>query len=129
MDLSKLKTEIATDPLGKNYAGMTIQQVVDSLLTEDRVVNRDSMSGEEISSAIDKAEYRALATDAEKDRVIAVTNSKSVNPFGFVETVLKDIFGSSTTISNLAALRKKTISRAEEIGLSKVKFGWVEAIK
>jgi len=116
--IQDLAAEITADPLAIGYAGMTDQQVADSLNGSTRPKNRESMSGKEIGAAINSAEYAAL-TAAEKDRVIALANLESIDPFGFAQTIMLDIFaGGSNTIQTLAAARVTTQSRAEEIGLA-----------
>jgi len=128
-DLTALADEIANDPLGRGYAAMNRDAIVASLNAVDRAVNRDSMTGTEIGAAIDPAEYNAL-TDAGKDRVIGLVSRDSVDPFGFAATVMIDVFGGgSATVTALASARTKTISRAQEIGYRRVKYGWVEAVE
>ena len=49
--------------------------------------------------------------------VINFTLQRSIDPFGFGQTVFIDIFGGgSQTITNLAAARVESVSRAKEIG-------------
>lgn len=111
-----LKTELTTDPLGRGYAGMTAAQVVASMNAKDRNQNKESLSGAEVAEAINGSEYTALG-DAAKDRVINFTLQRSIDPFGFGQTVFIDIFGGgSQTITNLAAARVESVSRAKEIG-------------
>lgn len=125
-NIDTIKTEIDTDPLARGYSGMTDQQVADDLNTVYRQRNRTSMSGREVADEIVDAEYDALS-DAKKAQLLSLGASDSIDPFGFGANVIKDIFtAGSTTVSNLAAARVETISRAEELGIGTVKTGWVE---
>jgi hypothetical protein len=133
MDFSTLESELANDPLGYGYSSMTVQEALDCLLGKNpihrREEDRETMTGKEISEAIDDTEYNGL-TVAKKDRAIALVANARVDPFGFAATVAIEIFGAqSTTITNLAALRKRSVSRAEELKYSRLTYGDVEAYK
>ena len=124
--ISDLADEINSDPLARGYSGMSDQQVADDLNTSYRTKNRDRMSGTEIADAIAAADYNALA-DAQKDRVIGLTNRDSINPFGFSATVMIDVFGAgSDTITALQAARVDSITRAAELFGKEVKVGHVK---
>lgn len=128
-DSNALRNEIVNDPLGRGYSGMTDEQVLTSLTTADRPKNKERMTGEEISEAIVKSEYDALS-DAAKDRVIAYVNLRSIDPFGFAQTVFLDIFGGgSQTITNLAAVRVDQVTRASQIGWNSINIGDVKAAR
>ncbi len=117
--MSVLSDEITDDPLARGYAGMTDQELVDSLNALDRQRNRTSMTGREVRAEVDDTEYDALL-DAEKGQFLALTATDDIDPFGFAANVVKDIFPGSTTLANLQAARVETISRAVEIGLGVV---------
>ena len=111
-----LKDEITLDPLAR-YSGLTDQQIADSLNTVDRVVNKTSLSNTEILEAIDSVALLLLTGD-EAVRVWGILGMDSVDPFGNAAQVFIDAFGGgSQTITDLQALRVKTISRASELGL------------
>jgi len=121
-----LVTEVQTDPLGLGYAGMTDQQVADSLNTVNRPRNRTSMTGREVQDEVVDAEYDLL-TDEKKSQFLALTASADLDPFGLGANVVKDIFGAvATTTTNLATARVETVSRAVEIGAGRVGNGTVE---
>lgn len=123
--IQELKNEIDGDPLVRGYSAMTDQQVADDLNTQYRSYNKPFMSGTEVADAIVTSEYNALA-DAQKDRVIALTNREVINPFGFSATVMIDVFGGgSATIAALQAARVESISRAQELFQRDVKVGQV----
>lgn len=124
--IDDLRSELANDPLARGYAGMTDAEVVADINSQHRSRNRESMSGAEIGAAIDAAEYTALADEAHKDRLIALSNLDSVDPFGFAQTIILDIFaGGSNTVQALAAARVESISRSEELFQRDVKEGHV----
>jgi len=96
------------------------------LNAKNRSKNRTSMSGSEILNAIDKTEFNAL-TAANKQLVWDLLHLGTLNPFGIEAGLFVDAFGGgSTTITSLAALRKESISRGEELGLGIVTEGDVE---
>jgi len=130
MNIDKLKTEIDTDPLARGYSGMTDAEVVVSLNdTIDREVNKDSLTGTEILNSFVKADFLAL-TDVKKQAAWNVIHMGTINPFGVEADVLIDAFGAgSATIIALAALRKDTVSRANELGIGKVREGNVKEVR
>ena len=79
-----------------------------------------------MSGAIDESEYITL-TEGKKSAIRELTRVDDLNPFGFAEIVVKDVFGSGATLTALAALRVKGVSRANELGYpGEVKVGHVE---
>lgn len=120
MSLDALKAEVETDPLGRGYAGMTDQQLVDSLNAVDREVNRETMTGTEILNEINVAEWNAL-TNAQRQTVWDIVHLGTINPFGVEATLMTSVFGGgSATITALAAARKVAVSRAQELGIGVV---------
>lgn len=118
--MGKLKDEIANDPLGRGYASMTDQALLDSLNAVDRPRNRVRMTGLEVKASIDPGEY-TLLIPPKKQQVIEWLKRDDLAPFGFDRDVLVDIFGVSTTVSNLDSARVETISRGVELGLGIVR--------
>ncbi len=126
MNLDVLKTELTVDPLTRGYAGMTDAEAATDLNTVYRERNRVSLTGSEVINAVDTTEWNAL-TDAKKQVVWNVVHLGEINPFGVEADLLIGVFGGgSTTIATLAAARKETISRAEELGLGFIYPGHVE---
>lgn len=117
-----LQAERTNDPLVRGYSGMTDQQFADSMNTADRDRNRTSMSGSEVLQAVDAAEYAAL-TVTDQQVFWGLLGIGELDPFGVEAQVVQDIFGASTTVTNLAAARVEQISRAEELGLPPVLIG------
>ena len=121
-----IKTELTTDPLARGYAGMTDQEVADSLNTVDRERNKTTLSGTDVFNAINVTEFNAL-TDAVQARIWNVLHLGTINPFGLEATLFVGAFGAeSETITNLSAIRKESISRATEIGVGFVMAGHVQ---
>jgi hypothetical protein len=116
-----LKAELQNDPLGRGYAGMTLEQKVASLTAVDRPApERTSVSGSEIFNAIVPAEFGAL-TAANKDLVrdvFGLGDSINVATGTNARTVLLNAFGAGTaTRTALAVLVTQQQSRASELGL------------
>jgi hypothetical protein len=112
-----LQEELVNDPLGRGYAGMDDQQAADDLNTEYREQNITEMQATIVINAVDKAEFNAL-TDVEQRLVWDILHMGVVNPWGIEADLFVGIFGvGSNTITNLQAIRKGDISRAEELGL------------
>ena len=115
-----LEDEIANDPLVRGYAGMTDVQLLASLNALDRPRNRTSMTGREIKTQVNVAEYNALS-DAKKQQMIELLKHDDLNLFGLDKDILIDIFGgASTTGANLAVARVENISRGVEISWGEV---------
>ena len=124
--LQALKTELTTDPLGRGYAGMTNTQVVTSLRTANRTVERRSVSGSQIYNAIVPSEFSTLlATQQQLVRdVFGLGDTIDVRTGTNVRAVMLAAFGAGTTTrANLIALVQETISRAAELGLGDVREG------
>lgn len=123
--LDILRNELSGDPLTRGYAGMTNEAAAVDLNTAYRTQNRTSMTGSEVLNAIVETAYNAL-TDAKKDRVWQVLHLGELNPFGVEADLLIDIFGAgSATILALQVARVESISRADELGLTRVREGTV----
>lgn len=122
-----LINELTVDPLSLGYSTMTNVQVKDSLNSAVRNKNKSSIATADILEAIDPAELMALAGE-KSVRVWGVLGMDSIDPFGVAVEVFKDAFGNtSATLVALAALRKESVSRAQELGYpGLVKEGHVE---
>ena len=112
-----LKTELMSDPLARGYAGMTHQQAADSLNTANRTQDRSRMESTEVFQAIVVAEFNAL-TERQKSNIMGILGFGVVDPFGKEADVFVDHFGAgSSTIQALAGLRRKSVTRAQELGI------------
>ena len=127
MSLSALKAELAVDLLTRGYSGMTDEEIAVDLNTAYRSRNRTNMSGSEVMSSVDVVAWAALSAD-DKRTVWDVVHMGTVNPFGIEASIMIGVFGAgSDTISNLAAVRVKAISRATELDLGQ--FGTSDIAK
>jgi hypothetical protein len=126
-----IKTEIDTDPLTRGYSGMTDQEIADDMNTEYRERNRTSMTSSEVYNMIDQTEWAGIVDPADKQEIWDILHlGDNLNPFGREADRFNAIFGGgSTTITDLVAARKESISRATELGLSFVKEGHVTEAK
>lgn len=123
--MGALRDELITDPLGRGYAGMTDEEAATRLNIKDRKRNRTTMTGSEVLNAVNIAEWPTLS-EAEKRVVWDVVHLGEINPFGIEAALLTNVFGvGSGTITALAASRKEDVSRAVELGLSRVRSGTV----
>lgn len=121
----ELKDELTNDPLGRGYSGMSEVEASDDLNTVYRKRNRPSLSSSEVYNAIDQTEWVAL-TDSNRQELWDILHLGTINPFGREKERFTTIFGGgSTTITTLADTRTVDITRAQELGLSKVKVGHV----
>ncbi len=120
--LAILKTEIDTDPLARIYSGMTDDQLITSLNNK----NRDfwiTLSSAQIYQAVDLTELLALsaADQVRMDRVFSLAGEIVTAPGTNVRTEMIAVFGgASTTISNLASLANRPISRGAELTIGQV---------
>ncbi len=119
--------EVSIDPLGRGYSGMTSQQVADDLTTNYRTAWLSCVDGSALLDAIDAADWVSV-TDAQQSQALSILAIGCLNPQGNARTLMIGIFGSgSQTIVNMAAVAQEPISRAAELGLSKVRAGDVES--
>ena len=119
-----LADEVTADPLARGYAGMTDQELVDSLNALDRTRERTTMSAGEVMEQIDGAEFSALnnASKARVDRVLGLGAEIIIGP-GNAHNAVQEMLvfgGGSATIAALVAARTEAISRAQEIGVGGV---------
>ena len=122
-----LKTEIETDSLSRGYSGMTDLEVATDLNIVYREVDVQSVSGQEIFETVIPSEYNAL-TDKQINLLHAIMGMGSILVNGTnTRTALLTMFGAGTTTrSNLGALQKRDVSRAQELGLPYVYEGHIQ---
>ncbi len=127
-NIAALVDELTNDPLTRGYAGMTDQQVADSLNTKDRSRNLPEITGDAAFQATDSTEWAGLS-DLNKQLWVGFCGRNSIDPFGSANVALvQNLFGGgSTTVANLQSLRTETISRGQELGFgADVPVGHVE---
>lgn len=143
MSLEKLQIELAIDPLGRDYASKTAAQVVDSLYTVDRVVADDTpktfrdllraVGGTIAGTITTKLEAAGEADRGVKLAVEACGDYGSSGGLDFshaytiaaLDALQTASVLTETETNYLKALGQKTVSRAEELGLSRVRIGTV----
>ena len=125
--ITLLKTEIDTDPLARGYAAMSNLEVADSINTLNLERNKATITNTEVLEAIESSALLALTGD-KATRVWGILSLNTIDPFGVSASVFLDAFGGgSPTITALIALRKESISRANQLGYpGLVKEGHVE---
>lgn len=120
MNLQTLKTELTTDPIARGYAAMSDEQAAESLNTQNRQPDRESLTGGMIAASVVRTELAAL-TAADQNYVRALLPCGDIPLTATIKTELGNIFGAATTTrANLLALLKRTGSRAEELRLGTV---------
>lgn len=130
-DLNILNTEVDTDPLGRNYAGMTDQQVADDLNDDTlRSRNRTAMTPTEVYQNIDQTEWAALSAGDQQEIWDILHLGDPLDPFGREASRFSTIFGGgSATITALQAARVESVSRATELGIGFVRAGNVQYVR
>ena len=125
MSIDVLAAELSDDPLTRGYSGMNDAEAAADLNTAYRTRGRATMTGSEIMNEIDKSEWDALLPTAQQT-VWNILHLGEVNPFGVEATLMVDVFGGgSDTITALAQARMESITRAEELGLTRIRPGTV----
>lgn len=125
--MTTLSDELTQDPLTRGYSGMSDVQAAADLNTEYRTRIKSSMSGDEIFVQTDPSEFAGLS-EHKRLAWLSWTGKDSIDP-GNESNVdfVKWIFGDgSTTVSSLASARVESITRAEELGLGRVREGEVQ---
>lgn len=121
MNLQALKSELTTDPLGRNYAGMGDEAAAVSLNAADRQPDQETLTGGMIAASVVRSELAALSAAADRDYVRTLMQAGEMPLTATLKSELGAIFGAGTgTRSNLLALLKRPGSRAEELGLGHV---------
>jgi hypothetical protein len=121
----KLCDEISLDPLGRGYAGMSLEQISADLQMPYRTRWKGCVDGNLMRDQITGADWLAIETDTLRDRLIAVLVG-CVNPQGFARTRVIEILGSGESLSNMAAVAQHHITRAEDIGVSDTRPGVIQ---
>ena len=119
-----LQDELATDPEGRGYAGMTDEEAAADLNISNRTRNRTSMTGDEVFQATDAVEFAGLGSGQgnsvdDQSHWLSFCGRDIIAPFaGANVQFVTDIFtAGSTTLANLQAARLESITRAEELGV------------
>lgn len=117
-----LRTEIQNDPLLRGYLAMSDEQVAVSLNTANRSIDRTIIPSNEVAGAIVWSEYTASSTTANARSYLTMLVSAGDvdvrNPN--TRAAFAAIFGATTTTrANLVALQTRSVSRAQELGITR----------
>jgi len=125
-ELTAIRAELDTDPLGRGYSGMADGVAKNNMNTViDRTRVKASMTAEEILGSVDTVEYAALA-DLNRDAfglVMTAAGDGGVDPADgqpAANVVVLAFGGGSTTVTNLASARNESVSRGVELGWGRV---------
>lgn len=136
--IQTLADELTNDPLGLTYvstAGLDWQNEANAaadlltLTTANRQVDVPTLSGSQLFEAIDDTEWQALTADAKSDIqfVVSLGDSIQISSGTKARTMMaRALTGSPTSLAALGVLGTKTITRAEELGLSGLKIGHIQ---
>ena len=128
-NFKKLQIEVTTDPTSVGYSSMTDAEVADSLNSRVVASDRDSVPSIEVLGSIVPDDYPA---DARLQSYLQVLLSQPEIPMSDPEirSGLLSIFkGKTATLANLKGLEKRNISRAQLLGLGRIKAGFVAAVR
>jgi len=127
VNLRALAQELANDPLGRGYGQMTDAQVAADLNAPYRTADVRAVSGDVCFQAIDADEFAALP-DHRQALWLAFCARETIDPFAPANIAfVRWLFGAdSITATNLAKLRTRPVTRAEELGLGRVREGDVQ---
>ncbi len=139
MDYSILTPEVTTDPLARGYAGMSDQQVADSLNAVDRpttgvISSRALLAWSGLSQRLDNIDgaqnnpnqdVRTIAKVALKliDRSDTELDMADANHLAMVDALVADGVLSAADKTELLAMAGGLQSRAAELGLTSVSAG------
>jgi len=125
MSLQALIDELTNDPLSRVYSAMTDEEAAADLNTVYRTRNRTSMSGDELFQQTNATEWAGL-TEVKQNQWLAFCGRDSIDPFAAANVqFVQNIFGAGATVSALLAARLEDVSRATELGLSRVREGTI----
>lgn len=119
--------ELTNDPLVRDYANMSNIEIVNSLNTVNQIITAQFLSGSDIFNATDANEYAVLSETqkASWDALCAIESIDTIN--GAAKAREAELFGAGTTTrTNLIAIKQSTVSRAQELGIPKVREGHVQ---
>jgi hypothetical protein len=142
MNHSKLRDELTIDPLGRGYSGIADEQAADDLMSKYRTLvspitmaniirwsaRHDTIHALETAVASGVADKRRLARAA-----LALIESPQIDTLDLGDVEISGMFDALVTLGvftsaeqdDLVAFGASLISRATEIGLGRVKPGYV----
>lgn len=129
-NLEVLRLELDTGHPDTGSYNADNQLAADEINVVNRTRNRDIISGDNIFAATVSAGFLALS-DLNKQLWVSFCGRNELDPFGTANVdFVKFIFGfPSATVTALNSVRVENISRATELGLSRVREGTVAAAR
>lgn len=133
--LAALKQELVNDPVGIGYtapnAGVEADAIIDGDLinTVNRLVDVQTLSASELFEAIDQGDWSARTADQKDDirLVLGLGDNIKIAPGTKARDILANaLSGASASLANLGVIGTKTVSRAEELGFSRVTYGDIQ---
>lgn len=121
-----LRAELAIDPLGRGYSGMTDEEAAASLNTVNCTVDVESVTGQQVFEAVLPAHYNALSAEQKQlFGVIVGMGMIMVNGTNTKAALVGMFTGATETLQALAALQTKQVSRGVELGVGEVRVGHI----
>jgi hypothetical protein len=122
-----LENEIANDPDGKGYSGMTDAQLADSLNAVTISRDRKRISGRDLKAYSDVDEFNLLP-GAKQQQFLTLTRRDDLDLSGMDMDIMVSIFGSlSKTVAKLETEKTETVSKAMMLGLRTVTEGYLRS--
>ncbi len=128
--IDTLATELSTDPLARNYAGMTDAAAAADMNddTTGRTLPIDTLTAAEIYEQIDTAEFAALSAPDQVtvDRILSLGGSINLTASSKARTALLAVFaGAAGTITRpaIGAAVIRAVGRGVELGIGVVTEG------
>lgn len=120
MDLTKLNTELKTDPLTRGYSAMGDVEAAVSINKPDRSPDVDSVNTGTLRACFVAADWTALDA-AQKSRLDFLLGSPTLAIPAHIRSELRNLFPQgNATRTALTFATRRTGSRAEELGLGRV---------
>lgn len=126
--MSVLRDELLNDPLAWNYGAMTDSEAAAKLNDATlRDLPRSVIDTWEILDATVPSEYATLTANQRQTYQIIISSGQVSIASTNIRNALAAMFGAGTaTRANLLALQTRKGSRAEELGLGRVKPGHIQ---
>ncbi len=124
--MSKLSDELVGDPKTLGYADKTNAEAAALLNVADRPAPVESVTGQQIFEAVVPADYNALSIEQKNlFGMIVGMGTILINGTNTKAALVGMFAGATGTLAALGALQTKQVSRATELGLSRVREGTV----
>lgn len=124
--IAELKAELIAGHPDTGPYSLNDATAADEINVVNRTKPKPSLTGDEVFGATDGAEFIGLS-DHQQILWLSFCGRPQIDPFQSANVdLVKHLFGAgSATVTALVALRSKAVSRAEELGLHRVREGTV----